>query len=224
MYCFFQEVYSMAPTEKADHSGLRDLSNDSGDISQYYDEWAEGYDETLAQWGYEAPERAAARLRAELEPDAVILDAGCGTGLTGKALADAGFTIIDGMDVSQRSLDVAANRDVYRSLEHVDMQKLPLPVKDNSYDGLFCVGVLTYLPDSEGTLREFCRIVNPDGAMVLTHRTDIFDERDFASVLKGLENEGALKDVRISEPSAYLPGNEEFGDEIKVRYITCRAV
>ncbi|MDZ7829733.1 MAG: class I SAM-dependent methyltransferase [Halofilum sp. (in: g-proteobacteria)] len=37
-----------------------------------------------------------------------MLDAGCGTGLSGRALSAAGFRTIDGMDVSQRSLEIAA--------------------------------------------------------------------------------------------------------------------
>lgn len=214
----------MTSGDETDHKGLRDLSTDSADVAEYYDEWAEDYDETLAKWRYEAPGRAAALLRAALDADSIVLDAGCGTGLSGTALSEAGFTVIDGIDVSQRSLDVAAERGVYRSLRQVDMQKLPLPCEDDSYDGLVCVGVLTYLPDSPGTLREFCRIVRPGGAMVLTHRTDILQERDFPGVLEELENQDLVEQVHISEPRPYLPENEEFGDEVMVHYITCRVV
>jgi len=212
----------MSPSKSNDHKGLRNMSTDSGDVAAYYDEWARDYDTTLAQWRYEAPAQAASRLRAFLDPDAAVLDAGCGTGLSGEALANAGFTVIDGIDVSQRSLDTAAERGVYRSLRQVDMQKLPLPIEDDSYDGLVCVGVLTYLPDSEGTLREFCRIVSPGGRMVLTHRTDIFAERDFPAVLRKLEEQRLIENAEVSEPGAYLPENEEFGDEIMVHYITFR--
>lgn len=213
----------MTSNQKPDHSGLRNLSRNSEDVAQYYDEWAEDYDQTLARWRYQAPKRVAARLHAVLDPGSIILDAGCGTGLSGEALSETGFSRIDGIDVSQRSLDVAANRGVYRSLQQVDMQKLPLPIDDNSYDGLACVGVMTYLPDSSGTLREFCRILRPGGVMVLTQRTDIFEERDFPAVLKELELQGLIEDVDISDPGPYLPENEEFGDEVMVRYITGRA-
>lgn len=211
----------MTSNARADRKGLRNLSQKSDDVAEYYDEWAEDYDQTLAQWRYEAPDQAAARLRAALDADSVILDAGCGTGLTGKALAEAGFGTIDGMDVSRRSLAVAEKLGVYRSLEHVDMQKLPLPCRDDSYDGLACVGVLTYVPDSSAILEEFCRIVKPGGVMILTQRSDLLVERDFPATLEALRREGRLNKTQVSEPMPYLPDNEEFRDEIKVHYISC---
>lgn len=212
----------MNSNDQPGRQGLRNLSNKSDDVAEYYDEWAADYDQTLAQWRYEAPGQAAARLGALLDPGSVILDAGCGTGLSGQALVDAGFSTIDGIDVSRRSLDVASGRGIYRSLQHVDMQKLPLPCQDDAYDGLVCIGVLTYLPDSLETLREFCRVVRPGGAMVVTQRTDVFKERDYPAVLAQLESQGLIRDLQVSDPQPYLPENEEFGDEVMVHYITCR--
>lgn len=212
----------MASKGDTDRSGLRDLSRNSGDVANYYDEWAEDYDQTLARWRYQAPEQAATRLREVLDTDAVVLDAGCGTGLSGKALAAAGFKAIDGIDVSSKSLEIADKLGVYRTLRRVDMQRLPLPIDEDGYDGLVSVGVLTYLPDSQGIMREFCRVLRPGGRMVITQRTDILEERDFPSVLEKLENDGWLSEVRISEPAPYLPENEEFADQIKVHYISCR--
>lgn len=212
----------MNSEDKADHSGLRNMTTRSDEVAKYYDDWAEEYDRTLAQWQYEAPQQVASRLRAELSTDADILDAGCGTGLSGEALAEAGFQTIDGMDVSQRSLDVAAERGVYRSLRRVDMQKLPLPHDDDSYDGLACVGVLTYIPDSKAILKEFCRIVKPGGVLLVTQRSDLLAERNFPATLADLQTQGLLTDHDISEPMPYLPENEEFHDEVKVHYITCR--
>jgi ubiquinone/menaquinone biosynthesis C-methylase UbiE len=213
---------SVHSDDPSNHAGLRDLSNDSEDVARYYDDWADDYDQTLRQWRYEAPEQVAERLRERLAPEAVVLDAGCGTGLSGIALARAGFTTIDGMDVSARSLDSAREQGVYRDLAHVDMQALPLPYADNSYDGLICVGVMTYVPDSDAILREFRRILKPGGCMVLTQRDDIFEERRFDETIASLEREGVIRESEISDPMPYLPENDEFGDEVRVHYVTCR--
>jgi len=206
----------------SNRSGLRNLSRNSDDVAQYYDDWADDYDRTLADWRYEAPDRVAETLQAELTPAAVILDAGCGTGLSGRALAAAGFNCVDGMDVSARSVEIARSLGVYRDVAQVDMQKLPLPYADDTYDGLACVGVLTYVPDSDAILREFSRVLKPGGLMVLTQRDDILAERDFPATLKALEEAGVLSAHHVSEPMPYLPENEEFGDEVRVHYITCR--
>lgn len=202
-------------------TGLRDLSTSSDDVAQYYDDWAADYDATLQQWQYEAPEQVAGRLRSHLDGESLVLDAGCGTGLSGAALAAAGFRTIDGMDVSQQSLAVAAERGVYRSLQQVDMQRLPLPYADNAYAGLVCVGVLTYVPDSAGILRELARIVRADGVLLLTQRSDLLIERDFPATLEALQAEGLFTTFQVSEPRPYLPANAEFRDDIRVHYITC---
>ena len=214
----------MNADDTSDHDGLSNLSRNSKDVAQYYDDWAADYEKTVADWRYEAPGQVAQMLRTELPAESVILDAGCGTGLVGQALNEAGFKAIDGIDVSSRSLQTAETSGAYRGLQQVDMQKLPLPITDDLYDGLACVGVLTYLTDSIGTVREFSRVVRPGGVVVLTQRNDIFMERRFSDVLKQLSDEGIVARVRISEARPYLPENEEFGDEILVHYISFTVV
>ncbi len=199
--------------------GLRNLSTKSDDVAKYYDNWANDYDGTLADWQYEAPEQVASMLQVKLSPESAILDVGCGTGLGGRALNTEGFTTIDGIDVSHHSLEIAAMTGAYRSLDTVDLQQLPLLMPNDHYDGLACVGVLTYLTDSLGTLREFSRVVRSGGFVAITQRTDLFAEREFQAVLEGLSNEGVIEQVRISEPRPYLPGNEEFGNQILVHYV-----
>jgi predicted TPR repeat methyltransferase len=201
------------------HNGLSDLSRKSDDVAKYYDNWASDYDGTLSDWRYEAPEQVASMLRAKLSPKLAILDAGCGTGLSGKALLAAGFITIDGIDVSRRSLEIARMTDAYRTLRAIDLQQLPLPIPDDLYDGLTCVGVLTYLTDSISTLREFSRVVRPGGFVAITQRSDLFAEREFPSVLEALSNEGVIAQVHISEPRPYLPNNEEFSDQILIHYV-----
>lgn len=213
----------MSSEETGSGGGLRDMPRDSASVSRYYDDWADEYDQTLAEWGYEAHQRAAERLRGCLEPPAAILDAGCGTGLSGEALHGVGFRTVDGMDVSATSLAIARRRGVYRSLAEVDMTRLPLPYDNDVYGGLVCVGVLTYVPDSDAIVREFARILAPGAPMVLTQRSDLHAERDFPGTMRALEREGIVDEVDISGPMPYLPGNEEFGDELRVHYITCRA-
>jgi predicted TPR repeat methyltransferase len=201
------------------HTGLRNLSKKSDDVAQYYDNWASDYDGTLSDWRYEAPEHVASMLRERLSPELAILDVGCGTGLSGKALLAAGFITIDGVDVSRRSLEIASLTNAYRTVRAIDLQQLPLPIPDSHYDGIACVGVLTYLTDGIGSLREFCRVVKPGGFVAVTQRSDLFAERDFPDVLEGLLKEGVIAQVNVSKPRPYLPNNEEFGDQVLVHYI-----
>ncbi|UCD89001.1 MAG: class I SAM-dependent methyltransferase [Desulfobacterales bacterium] len=214
----------MEPGNRSKHRGLSNISRKSDDVAKCYDNWASDYDETIAEWRYEAPEQVASMLMAELSPKSVILDAGCGTGLSGRALRSAGFTTVDGIDISLRSLKIAGMSGAYSTLRAMDIQRFPLPIPDDQYDGLVCVGVFTYLTDSAGTLREFSRIVRSGGIVVFTQRSDLFAKRKFQSVLKRLSDEGWIEHVRISERRPYLPYNEEYGDEILVHYVAYTVV
>lgn len=211
------------PTNPNDHSWLTKLSTDSQETAAYYDAWAESYDDTLAQWNYRSPTIVATMLKQEVSPDGPVLDAGCGTGLSGKALHGAGFRHVTGIDISQASLDVAAQAGVYERLLQVNMQQVPLPLETDAFAAVQCVGVLTYIPDTAAILREFCRVVKPGGLVAFTQREDLFKERDVAGVMQTLADEGLWTPVSVSEPQAYLPGNADYADSVKVIYCVCRS-
>ena len=83
---------------------------------------------------------------------------------------------------------------------------------DDAFDALCCVGVLTYLPDTEATLREFLRLVHVGGTIAYSQREDAWVERHCADVLGRLVSEGACEVLHVSEPRPYLPGSDEMGD------------
>ena len=212
-----------SPPNPNDHNWLTKLSTDSQETATYYDTWAENYDQTLAQWDYQSPMIVATMLKQEVPPDGHVLDAGCGTGLSGKALYAAGFRRLTGIDISQASLDVAAQAGVYERLIQVNMQQVPLPLATDAYAAVQCVGVLTYVPDTAAILREFCRVVQPGGLVAFTQREDLFNERDVAGVMQTLADAGIWTPVSVSEPQVYLPGNADYADNIKVIYCVCRS-
>jgi predicted TPR repeat methyltransferase len=206
-----------------DHEWLKQGSTSSGEVQKIYDEWAASYDETLETWDYRAPTEAARLLRAKAPAGSVILDAGCGTGLTGVALRAAGFTgPIDGVDLSPPSLSEADKHGVYRALTAMNLQTPPLPIPENTYDAVICVGVMTYIPDCEGVLREFARVAKSGGWILITQRDDLFRERGYDAALRNLAD--VVNDVTISEPLPYLPDNPDFGAEIKVIYIMMKVI
>lgn len=110
----------------------------------FYEEWAATYEaETLAN-GYVTPGRCAAAL-ADCVADrgAPLLDLGCGTGLSGLAFRDAGFTCIDGTDFSQEMLACARTKDgLYRNLISGDLNE-PLPGAPGDYGNIAAVGVFS---------------------------------------------------------------------------------
>jgi predicted TPR repeat methyltransferase len=204
-----------------DEGWLVSGSTSPDEVRDYYDTLAIGYDTTLAEWGYDAPERAS-RLLMEGLPDGAtaVLDAGCGTGLAGAALRSAGFTgELIGIDLSPASIELARRRGIYTGLTVTDLQQ-PLELDDRSVDGVICVGVMTYVPDVAAVWGEFCRVTRPGGVIVCTQRDDIWRERQCNAVVDAFERRHRWVVRHLSPPSAYLPGNPDFADAISVRYLS----
>ena len=100
--------------QKTIESLQRKFQDDSPEaVRQVYDDWAQTYDEDLDTLGYVAPQNAVALL-ADLLPDreSLILDAGCGTGLVGAYLQQAGYGRLHGSDYSPEMLAEAEKRGI----------------------------------------------------------------------------------------------------------------
>jgi len=142
------------------------------DLRQEYGRIASSYDEALLDgMGYRSPQAVAAVARRLLDPDARILDAGAGTGLLGVALADAGFTNLDGMDMSPEMLAEAARKNVYRDLREARLGDA-LAYETGTYHGVASAGVLTTGHAPAECLDELVRITRQGGYLVFTLRSD----------------------------------------------------
>jgi predicted TPR repeat methyltransferase len=107
----------------------------------FYSAWAASYDAEIAANGYATPRRCAAAL-ARLVPDRSlpVIDIGCGTGLSGLALRAAGFTTVDGTDLTPDMLDLARARGLYRRLALADANALT-PFAPGTYAHAAAIGV-----------------------------------------------------------------------------------
>jgi ubiquinone/menaquinone biosynthesis C-methylase UbiE len=100
--------------------------------------------------------------------DKVVLDYGCGPGhdLVGFAEYSKPSRLL-GMDVSAASLSEAADRLMLHGakpeLIRIDESTVRLPLPDASVDYVHCSGVLHHVPDPLAVLREFRRVLRPDG-------------------------------------------------------------
>ena len=83
------------------------------------------------------------------EEGKLVLDLGCGSGLSGEALEERGISWV-GMDISSSMLGVALERleDGGASLLHGDIGH-GLPFRNNLFDGAISVSVLQWLCQSD---------------------------------------------------------------------------
>lgn len=185
-------------------------ASDSDHIRSLYDEWAATYESDLASWGYQAPRVAVELFAKHASPEAQVIDVGCGTGLVGAALGDAGYHDVVGIDASSTSLDIAARTGSYRALSEHDLTALPTSLPDDHFGGLICVGVMTYLPEVEATFREFARVVEVGAPIVFTQRTDLYSSRQTDQAVQALVEDSTWTVLEMTDPGPYLPGHSEY--------------
>lgn len=114
----------------------------SNDSRELYASWASTYDNEVQKNGYVTPERVAKALKDIVTNQSeVILDYGCGTGLSGFALQAVGFTNIDGLDVSQEMITLAEKKSIYKKLTVFD-PSTKIPVHADQYKIITAIGVI----------------------------------------------------------------------------------
>jgi predicted TPR repeat methyltransferase len=165
------------------------------DKQTLFDEWASTYDHDLVnELGYVADAEACRRLIA-LVPDraARILDAGCGTGLVGRRLQQAGYDDIHGNDYAPKMLQQAHATGAYRSLAQHD---LTLPVQtDQLYDAAISVGVFAFSVPSAEHLVNITGSLKPGGYALVTVNGRAWREVDWPAKLQGFDQRHA--DARL---------------------------
>jgi phosphatidylethanolamine/phosphatidyl-N-methylethanolamine N-methyltransferase len=100
-----------------------------------------------------------------------ILDVGVGTGLS---LSDYSRTTkLCGVDISEPMLRRAQQRVRALKLDNVEvlsvMDAKNLAFPDNYFDAVVAQYVITAVPDPEGTLDEFVRVLKPGGELILVN-------------------------------------------------------
>ncbi len=129
-----------------------------------YERWAPTYDaEANPQTALEHPVILAAVAAAAGER---LLDAGCGTGRYSGAFAAAGAKVT-GLDFSEAMLTRASAAVPTAVFRRADLLQR-LPFVDAQFDKLVCAQVLKHLPHLDGPLREFARVLRPDGLLVFS--------------------------------------------------------
>ncbi len=168
-------------------------------LREAYDNWADDFDQQLdGELGYQGWDLIVSNIAGRLAGDALILDAGAGTGLLGAALAKAGYRNIDGNDLSQGMLAKARALGVYRKLDIAVLGEALAPA-DDTYDAVLSSGVFTPGHAPPESFFELIRITRPGGLIGFTMRDDERPE-GFIPMFERLESEGLWKPSVRSEP------------------------
>jgi ubiquinone/menaquinone biosynthesis C-methylase UbiE len=193
-------------------------------VMQQYREQAVNYDERMDQWQFLTPQQSRDILLEFVPKDAKILEAGCGTGLSGKLQYEAGFKNLHGIDISPEMLAMAEAKGIYQTLQQGNLLE-PLPYPDESFDAVECLAVLTHIEDADYVLRQFHRVVKSGGWVIFSQRKDLFDKRQMDKLLKKLEQEGLFHKVHQSDWIPFVANHEDYvSNDITIGYFVYRKV
>ncbi|OOG39085.1 tetratricopeptide repeat protein [Polaromonas sp. A23] len=167
----YRKVVELQPDSPVVHlvAALSGESPDSaprGYVEQLFDEYAQHFDSHLVRTlHYNVPEKLAEMVLKFSVPGAgkwSVLDLGCGTGLSGSALAAHAGELV-GVDLSSKMLAKARARNIYSRLEHMDLVSMMQNEAPASYDVLISADVFIYVGRLDGLFDQAQRLLRPGG-------------------------------------------------------------
>ena len=172
----------------------------AAELASAYARWSSDYDRETIALGYCLPFVIAGWVARHVPAgNGPLLDAGCGTGLSGPYLRALGYDAVEGLDFSEEMLGLARQRNAYRGVKRATLgETLPWP------DGYFaaflsaCVFTAGHAPAS--WLEDLVRITRRGGHAVFTVRDSVLDEDGFRDVFERLETAGRWRPVEESPP------------------------
>jgi predicted TPR repeat methyltransferase len=192
------------------------LDGDVGKLKDYYKDWAANYDQDVKNQNYGGPDVignlasliAISYLHKQPE-DVRVLDAGCGTGLSGIALKSAGFALVDGFDLSDEMVLEAGKTGAYKELRgSVDITVDRISEFDRKYDLVVACGVFTLGHVEPASLLTLARLLTKDGYLAVSTRNSYLDESDFRKASQDLVAKDLLEEVMIMPDARYIAEEE----------------
>ena len=137
------------------------------DNIRIHDESAADYDRQARECGYHGHELLFGMCYEFIKPGDKLLDVGIGTGLSSVLFAKAGVEI-HGLDGSEAMLNICRKKNIAHDLKLFNLDELPLPYSDATFDHVICVGVFHFFPIIEPIVSEVPRIMKKDGIFAFT--------------------------------------------------------
>ena len=170
-----------------------------------YDDWAESYDADVSSGGYAYAPMAAGLFGRHVAPgETPILDAGCGSGIIGAALARLGYANLTGIDLSDGMLRAAAGKGVYRELRQRVLGE-PLDFEGGAFQAVVCTGVFTPGHAPPESLDELVRTTAKGGVLIFCCTEAALAEGGFQARIDALADAGLWTRIDTAGPVAALP-------------------
>lgn len=204
-------------------------SSTENDAKETYDAWAATYEKDTDEHGYKGHVLCMEAFNKAMQSEGVfpganknikILDAGAGTGIIGEMLVKQGYTNVDALDISQKMLDIAIKKNVYKRFICAPLSDVCIEqIQTAEYDVTLCAGTIVYGQAKPVALDECIRHVRPGGLFIFSIRTDSFDPKElgYSTKFEELEKLGKWSLVNRELRELYSNPHEE-------RYRNCYVI
>ena len=98
-----------------------------------------------------------------------MIDCGGGDGLVASFISNE---FLANTDIDRNALNRSINRKIYRNLINGDISLLPF--RDNTVKAIISISVIEHIPNWIDVLKEFFRVLKPNGKLILTTPNYIF--------------------------------------------------
>lgn len=189
--------------------------------ARQWDEQARRYEEKRTQDPrYMAGVRAAVRA-LQVQPGDVVLDAGCGTGLTVRSYLRPDVRVV-ALDLSLESLRHLRGASAGARVDLVRGDLSMLPFANKTFDRVLCANALQHIPDEPQRRRcihELARVARPDARVVVTAHNWSVSRRSagWAKEGKAKGHSGPVQYIYRFEPTEF---RNLLGSALRVERIT----
>ena len=180
----------------------------SADVADKYDDWAARYDSEMMTLGYRHPTICLAMLTRHLSVgEGPVLDAGAGTGMLGEWMDIVGYPNCEALDISEKMLEVARQKNVYTALQVAAMGE-ELPFETDHFGAVVAAGVFTVGHVGVEGFDELIRITQPGGVLVLTIKNTLY-EGEVGQRIRELAASGTWDLVEETPPYVSMPNRPD---------------
>ena len=148
----------------------KDFFSKQNQIEKWHDKY---HKDDIASFGPKKRLRQTIDWISEYESsqkEGIILDLGCGTGITTCALEKLHYKVV-GIDQSFSMVEKAKinSHSAEKPIDFLQGDIEALPFKTNSIDFIVCLGVVTYLKSGQKAFFEIARVLKPQGVVILSY-------------------------------------------------------
>lgn len=185
------------------------------ETKKIYADWADSYESDVTRMAYATPGRVAKALAdvgANLQ--GLTLDFGCGTGLSGEALASAGFNTLHGTDISEAMLEHAEVKKIYEKL----WVGIPgdVGVAAASYSTVAAIGAISLGAAPPEMVAALLEVVEPGGHFGFSYNDPTLNDETYIRALDNILESGAAT-VVFREHGPHLSEKVTGADVIVLR-------